>query len=201
MTGAWLLANDSKQISDCTDGHRVMQFDTASQNQIYQVKPMRRLFSNKPGATFNENLPTTTINVRKDCVELISKVDSGVYAITNLKSAGNGQMRIIANWGRFFDLIQNPEVQIPRCKTSCPTLYRLLTNSFENIILAKKNGDSDYSVCRLVPMTGVIPLLSITKEVLDINKDFVNMMIDICNELSHNPPFPAWKAKLEELWN
>jgi hypothetical protein len=178
-----------------------MQFDTASQNQIYQVKPMRRLFSNKPGATFNENMPTTTINVRKDCVELVSKVDSGVYAITNLKSAGNGQMRIIANWGRFFDLIQNPEVQIPRCKTSCPTLYRLLTNSFENIILAKKNGDSDYSVCRLVPMTGVIPLLSITKEVLDINKDFVNMMIDICNELSHNPPFPAWKDKLEELWN
>ena len=127
---------------------------------------MRRLFPNKPGATFNENLPTTTINVRKDCIELISKVDSGVYAITNLKSAGNGQMRIIANWGRFFDLIQNPEVQIPRCKISCPTL-----------------------------------LLSITKEVLDINKDFVNMMIDICNELSHNPPFPVWKDKLEELWN
>ncbi len=37
----------------------------------------------------------------------------------------------------------HPEVQIPRCKISCPTLYRLLTNSFENIILAKKNGDSD----------------------------------------------------------
>lgn len=33
MTGAWLLANNSKQISDCTGGHRVMQFDTASQNK------------------------------------------------------------------------------------------------------------------------------------------------------------------------
>ncbi|MDD4590704.1 MAG: hypothetical protein PHG06_09800 [Parabacteroides sp.] len=32
MTGAWLLANDFKQISDCTGGHKVMQFDTASQN-------------------------------------------------------------------------------------------------------------------------------------------------------------------------
>ena len=47
MTGAWLLANNSKQISDCTGGHKMMQFDTASQNQIYQVKSMRRLFSNK----------------------------------------------------------------------------------------------------------------------------------------------------------
>ena len=32
MTGAWLLANDLKQISDCTGGHIVMQLDTASQN-------------------------------------------------------------------------------------------------------------------------------------------------------------------------
>ncbi len=35
MTGAWLLANDLKQISDCTGGHKVMQFDTASQNKVY----------------------------------------------------------------------------------------------------------------------------------------------------------------------
>ena len=33
MTGAWLLANDLKQISDCTGG-RKMQFDTASQNKL-----------------------------------------------------------------------------------------------------------------------------------------------------------------------
>ena len=33
MTGAWLLANDLKLISDCTGGHKVMQFDTASQNE------------------------------------------------------------------------------------------------------------------------------------------------------------------------
>ena len=90
MTGAWLLTNDSKKYLIAQVVAKVMQFDTASQNQIYQVKSMRRLFSNKPGATFNENLPTTTINVRKDCIELISKVDSGVYAITNLESAGNG---------------------------------------------------------------------------------------------------------------
>jgi hypothetical protein len=33
MTGAWLLANNLKQISDCTGGHKVMQFDTAGQNE------------------------------------------------------------------------------------------------------------------------------------------------------------------------
>ena len=34
MTGAWLLADDENQISDCTGGQIVMQFDTASQNKI-----------------------------------------------------------------------------------------------------------------------------------------------------------------------
>ena len=33
MTGAWILANDLKQISDCTGG-RKMQFDTAGQNNL-----------------------------------------------------------------------------------------------------------------------------------------------------------------------
>lgn len=162
---------------------------------------MRRLFSDKAGATFNEQLPTVTINVRKDCVELVSKVDRGVYAVTNLVSAGNGQMRIVANWGHFFDRIKNPEVQLHRCKATCPTLYRLLTDSLDGFTLAKKKGESDYSVFRLVPMAGVIPLLSITKEVLGINKDFVNTLINICNELSDNPPFPGWKDGLNELWN
>ena len=39
MTGAWLLANDLKQISDCTGGREMMQFDTASQSiYIYSLK-------------------------------------------------------------------------------------------------------------------------------------------------------------------
>lgn len=32
---------------------------------------MRRLFSNKAGATFNECLPDQTLCIRKDCIELI----------------------------------------------------------------------------------------------------------------------------------
>lgn len=39
MTGAWLLANNSNQISDCTGGRITIQFDTASQTiYIYSLK-------------------------------------------------------------------------------------------------------------------------------------------------------------------
>ena len=64
---------------------------------------MRNLFSDKAGATFNDGIPTTTVCVRKDCVELVSKVDKGFYVVTNLLAVGNGQMVIIANWGCSFD--------------------------------------------------------------------------------------------------
>jgi len=42
MTGAWLLANDLKQMSDCTGGRVTMLFDTASQNKIQGTKAMRK---------------------------------------------------------------------------------------------------------------------------------------------------------------
>ena len=45
-------------------------------------------------------------------------------------------------------------------------------------------------------MTGTIPLLSITMEVLKANKDFVNTMIDTCNELSHNPPLEPLREQI-----
>lgn len=107
---------------------------------------MRRLFSDKAGATFNANMPSTTICVRKDCVELVSKGDKGAYVIMNVVPAGNGQMMIIANWGCFFDRMQNPAVQLPRCKATRPTLYKLLTNSLDGITLARKEGENEYSV-------------------------------------------------------
>ena len=67
---------------------------------------MRRLFSDKAGATFNENLPSVIVNVRKDCVD-------------------------------------------------------------------KKHSHLPSAI----------------------------FLIDICNELSNNPPFLGWKDGLDELWN
>lgn len=51
-------------------------------------------------------------------------------------------------------------------------------------------------------MSGVVPPLSITKEVLYINREFVNTMIDIYNELMHYPPFlvlERWTGRIMEL--
>jgi len=54
MTGAWLLANDLKQMSDCTGGRVTMQFDTASQNKgtYCNCRQSRRYGNNENGADF-----------------------------------------------------------------------------------------------------------------------------------------------------
>ena len=45
ITGAWLLANDLKQMSDCTGGHKVMQFDTANRD-IVAVLNKKQIWQN-----------------------------------------------------------------------------------------------------------------------------------------------------------
>lgn len=51
---------------------------------------LRRLFSDKAGASFNQELANETICVRKDCVELIYKVKPSVYVIVPLLHVGDG---------------------------------------------------------------------------------------------------------------
>lgn len=50
---------------------------------------LRRLFSDKAGAPFNQELANETICVRKDCVELIYKVKPLVYVIVPLLHVGD----------------------------------------------------------------------------------------------------------------
>ena len=40
---------------------------------------MRKFLSSTAGATFNQETPNFTVNVRKDCLELVCKVNRGMY--------------------------------------------------------------------------------------------------------------------------
>ncbi len=84
---------------------------------------LRKLFSDKAGASFNQELANETICVRKDCVELIYKVKPSVYVIVSMLHVREGEAMLFVNWGRYFDRLQNPQVQMPRIEKNCPTLY------------------------------------------------------------------------------
>ena len=99
---------------------------------------MRKFLSSTAGATFNQKLATQTLCVRKDCVELIYKVKPSVYVIVSLHYVGDSEVMLFVrsafgtlgsskNWRRYFDRLQNPQVQMPRIEQNCPTLYAVMT--------------------------------------------------------------------------
>jgi len=110
---------------------------------------MRKFLSSTAGASFNQELPTQTVCVRKDCVELIYKVKPSVYVVVSVLHVGDGEAMLFVNWGRYFDRLQNQQVQMPRIENrrqaeSHPSLL-------EDGRGAKEEDDSQelpYALCR-----------------------------------------------------
>ena len=100
---------------------------------------MRKFLSSTAGASFNQEIPTQTVCVRKaaikreesharmsypereqarpkvkDCVELIYKVKPSVYVIVSMLHVSDGEAMLFVNWAHYFDRLQNQQVQIPK---------------------------------------------------------------------------------------
>ena len=88
---------------------------------------MRKLLDTKAGATFYEEMPNLTLCTRKDCIEFIFKLKPGIYVIINMTRGTGGKIMLYANWDKYFMRMQNPDVQLPRIKKNCPTLFAVLT--------------------------------------------------------------------------
>lgn len=167
---------------------------------------MRKLLSKTAGATFNEERPNLTLCVRKDCIEFIYKWNPGVYIIVNMIGASDDEILLFANWGIYFNRIQNPQVQLPRLEKCCPKLFAAFLNEssdgIKHIRLGnKKNGEMDGFAISLQGYPDKSLLECITTEVLNAVEKLIDTNIKFYHELYKNPPFPAWKDNLKELWN
>ena len=75
---------------------------------------MRKFLSSTAGATFHEETPTFTINVRKEALELIYKLAPSWYVIVNAVRMTKDEILLFCEWGHFFDRMKNLSVQMPR---------------------------------------------------------------------------------------
>ena len=119
---------------------------------------MRKVLSSTAGATFHEETPTFTINIKKEMIELIYKLAPSWYVIVNVFHASEKELMLCCEWGHYFDRLKNPAVQMPK---------------IENI----------------------------THEVINAGLKLANKNLQVYRELFQNPPFPAWKDALNEVWN
>ena len=166
---------------------------------------MRKLFDRKAGATFHAECPDLTINPRKEGLEFIAKLSPGIYLIINMKRRSADEVMLYANWGNYFNRLQNPDTQLPRIKKTCPTLYAILMEQDKDHIFQFKRRKSETFesglgiICKVATDTPLFALID--NNMLQQVSILVNKHVEIYNELCTNPPFPAWKDGLSDLWN
>ena len=166
---------------------------------------LRKFLSTTAGASFNQKVLTQTICVRKDCVELIYKVKPSVYVIVSMLRIGDKEAMLFVNWGHYFDRLQNQQVQMPKIGKNCPTLYAVMTGDDPDGVYecdCRPDGTMyhGFSLKVVVP-SGIAILEYITPEIFSKGRLLANKCLKMYLELQNNPPFPAWKDGLDEVWN
>lgn len=163
---------------------------------------MRKVLSSTAGATFHEETPTFTINIKKEMIELIYKLAPSWYVIVNVFHASEKELMLCCEWGHYFDRLKNPAVQMPKIEKNCPTLYGILVGKDpDNVVDMYDHADS-YSFGYRIPAPNKGALIeNITHEVINAGLKLANKNLQVYRELFQNPPFPAWKDALNEVWN
>ena len=166
---------------------------------------MRKMLSAKAGATFSLDCPEFTYAVRKDVVEIIYKVKPGVYLVVNLARVDASHGMLFVDWGRFWDRMTNEKLQMPKIGKCCPVLYEVLTGEDKEGITEMGFGlsadEAEHGFGMEVGLSDKLPLLlSLNPSVINKAGVMRKKMLAIYNELVMNPPFPAWKSGLDEIW-
>ena len=169
---------------------------------------MRRFLSSTAGATFNQETPNVTLNVRKECVELIFKLDRGMYAILNMVHNQHDGITLLSNWCRYFDRFRNPQVQLPMIERNCPTLFAVMQNADKDNVYEIElgeglvGGDKVHGFALNMDSDIHTPLMaSLNMDILRAGYTLLNKCTKIYSELQRTPPFPGWKDGLKDVWN
>lgn len=179
--------------------------DAAAAGRILICRIMKKLFSERAGATFLGETPQFTMAVRKDCVELVWKIRAGVYMTVNLCRVEGERGMLFAGWGRYWKRLTNEKAQLPKVEKCCPLLYGILVGEDPDGVTQMDFGRSEEE-CENgfgveVPLLKGLPLYAcLTPAVLNKSEQLRVKMLKVYNELVASPPFPDWKSGLGEVW-
>lgn len=109
------------------------------------------------------------------------------------------------NWGKFWDRMTNETLQLPKIDKCSPVLYELLIGDDKNggieVAFGLSTDDTEHGFGLEVSLSDKLPLLlSLNPSVINKAGAMRKKMQTIYNELVTNPPFPAWKSGLDEVW-
>lgn len=163
---------------------------------------MRKFFDTKAGASFNTSSPRITYSVRQKEIEIIFKFNKGFFCIINVFHTVGDKLLLAANWGKFFDVLQNPDVQMPKVEKNWPTLYAIMTGENKDGIYYGRTPEGAHIIAQDVPRPEAtyLPQL-LSAEVIKSAHHLANTVYVCYREHFDTPPFPGWKKQLNEIWN
>jgi len=163
---------------------------------------MRKVFDTKAGASFNTSSPRITYSVRQKELEIIFKFNKGFFCIINVLYTVGDKLLLAANWGKFFDVLQNPAVQMPKVEKNCPTFYAIMVGENKDGIFHGDTPEGDNLIAMEVPSPEATYLPELlTADVIKSAKKLADTVYVCYRELCDTPPFPGWKKQLDEIWN
>ena len=164
---------------------------------------MRIFLQRTAGATFTCN-DTLTLAFRKDHVEYLFKLNSGIYGVINLIPTRESQL-LFADWGDFFRRITNhedPQKLARMLEKSCPKVIDLMTTASGNSLIKISGGNLGISrrIQQSLDDARHIACLAGDPAMVKEADELLDYCLDLYEEIYNKCPFPGWKKGLEELW-
>jgi len=166
---------------------------------------MRKLLSKKAGAFFNSETEHMTFVVRKDNIEIVGKIKSGLYVVLYLARTGDDKGMLFANWGRCFGWMIGSKAQLTMISKHCPKYYNILIGKDEDRVAVMNIGLPGKEKVNGLGMPINLPknvqlINCIDEKMMDKAETMMNKMIEIYSEFQHGTCPTEWKNALTEVW-
>jgi len=167
---------------------------------------MRKLLSKKAGAFFNSETQQITFVVKKENIEIVGKIKSGLYVVLYLVRTGNDKGMLFANWEHFFSWMTGAKEQMALISKHCPKCYNVLIGKDEDGVammnIARKGGDDTMSGMGMpIDLPDGVPLINCMDEkMMDKAEAMMNKMIEIYSEFQNGECPEEWREALVEVW-
>lgn len=159
--------------------------------------------SNRTKASFYNNSQITFL-VEKDCVDIIFKVQKGVYLTVQVYSLSEGRLLLACPWGEFWNRLKqmrNREEVLAKLKKACPLAANIFTNSvaphFAYTDTEQKMGSVVVEMKAPAQTNSIADYLH--EKVVEKAAELMKYNLNLYVELEEKCPFPQWKEDLDLL--
>lgn len=154
-------------------------------------------------AQFYNNSQMTFL-VKKDCVQVIFKLQRGLYLTISLFALANNRVLLACSWDNFWTRVKcmrNHREVLAKLEKKCPLSARIFTTTygphFAYIDKEMTIGAVVLEFESQIPLNGFLDFMQ--KDILDEVNRLMLYNLDLLVELEESCPFLQWKNDLVSL--